>query len=123
MPSRVLDGCRVLVMEDEYILAEDLRADLDYAGAVVLGPFGKLSQAMECITAEKNIDGAILDVNLGGEKVYPAADTLLERRVPVMFVTGCDASAIPPRFNDVARFEKPVDMAEVTKVMGKLVTR
>ena len=121
MSSADLQGCRVLVVEDEYMLAEDLRSDLDEAGAIVLGPVGKLKQALDLIGAEERIDGAVLDVNLGGEKVYPVADQLIRRGVPIIFTTGYDASAIPACYSQIARCEKPVNINKVAAAIGKLI--
>jgi DNA-binding NtrC family response regulator len=121
MPEKTLQGCRVLIVEDEYMLARELRTELEDAQAVVLGPVGHLEPAMKLIGAEPHIDGAVLDINLGGEPVYPLADLLMERNVPVVFTTGYDASAIPPRYADVPRCEKPIDMSTVTKAIGRVI--
>lgn len=65
------------------------------------------------------IDGAILDVNLGGEKVFPAADLLTERGIPFVFTTGYDASAIPVKYAEITLCEKPVRLAEVCSAIGR----
>lgn len=67
MPDRTLRDCRVLVVEDEYMLADELEMELADAGAAVLGPVGAIEDAIAIIEAEAEIDGAILDANLGGE--------------------------------------------------------
>ena len=103
MAERTLQNCRILVVEDEYMLADELRTELADAGAVVLGPVGSLEEAVNLISEEQDVDGAILDVNLRGEKVYPAADQFLERGTSFVFATGYDQSAIPSRFEHVVR--------------------
>ena len=103
------------------MLADDLCTALEEAGAVVLGPVGHLEHALALIAAENQIDGAVLDVNLGGEKVFAAADRLIERRVPIVFTTGYDQLAIPNRYNQIARCEKPFDTARVAQAIGKAI--
>ncbi|MCL9997946.1 MAG: response regulator [Erythrobacter sp.] len=119
MIDRTLRDCRILVVEDEYLLADELQTDLADAAAIVIGPLGTLDQAFELIKAGGKIDGAILDVNLCGELVYPAADLLLERAVPFVFATGYDDSVIPSRFAGVARCPKPVNIRQITQALGR----
>lgn len=108
MSSFSLSGRRILVVEDEYMLACDLQRELEDAGATVLGPVGRVDAAIDIIRLEVDINGAVVDVNLGGEMAYPVADLLIERGVPFVLTTGYDASALPPRFAAIARCEKPV---------------
>lgn len=112
---------RLLIVEDEFLLAEELRAELEDAAAIVLGPAGTLEEALGLIESEPRIDGAILDVNLGGQQAFPAADLLAERGVPFVFTTGYDASILPSRFADVIRCEKPVNIARITRAMARLI--
>ncbi|MGF7152204.1 DNA-binding response OmpR family regulator [Sphingomonas zeicaulis] len=98
-------GKRVLIVEDEYYIACDLAHAFGEAGAEVVGPVSSLGQAVAVGAAP--LDLAILDINLAGEMVYPLADQLLARSVPIAFATGYDASAIPARYANVPRFEKP----------------
>lgn len=121
MPEVGLAGCRVLVIEDEFILAEELNVELNDAGAIVLGPVGYLEDAFDLIDAETRIDGAILDVNLGGEPVYPVADRLLARGVPMVFTTGYSSASIPERFAHVVRCEKPIVMSKVAEAMRRAI--
>lgn len=119
MTERTLRDSRVLVAEDEYLLASELQAALEEAGAFVIGPFASLGDATSAIERETSMDGAILDANLGGEMAFSAADLLLARRVPFIFTTGYDASAIPARFSGIVRCEKPVSMKKVTQAIGR----
>ncbi len=122
MPERTLKGCHILVVEDEYMLANELSRELDGAGAVVVGPAPSVERALDLIGTEARPDGAILDVSLGGERVDPVADVLLERGVPFLFVTGYDSLSLGPKFADIVRCEKPVDMRVVTKAIGRIVS-
>ena len=106
---------RILVVEDEYFLAQDMIQGLRAEGAEVVGPAGAVCDALDLIGATARIDAAVLDLNLRGELAYPVADALTERGVPFVFTTGYDQSYIPERYNGVARFEKPVRMADVAR--------
>lgn len=114
-----LDGRRILVVEDEFLLADDLAHSLRERGAVVLGPVRTVSEALALIQGEAALDAALLDVNLGREKVFAVADTLEARRVPFCFTTGYEPSSIPERFAAVLRFEKPLNADAVTQAIGE----
>ena len=89
-----LSGRRVLVVEDEMIVAwllQDMLADL---GCAVVGPAARVAQALAMIDAEA-IDAAVLDVNLNGQKSYPVADALAARGVPFVFSTGYETESLP----------------------------
>lgn len=102
---------RVLVVEDDYLVAMDLVRALERAGAQVIGPAPAVDAALSALDASP--DGAILDINLGGEMAFPVADALLERGVPFVFATGYDAQVIPPRFVHVKRCEKPMASEQI----------
>lgn len=121
MSERTLQDCHILVVEDEYMLADELSRELDEAGAVIVGPVPSVERALALLEVEAHLDGAILDVNLAGEKVDPVADILLDRQVPFLFVTGYDKLSFPPKFAGVVRCEKPVDIRAVTKAIGRIV--
>lgn len=120
MIHRTLRNCRVLVVEDEYLLADELQRELKRAGAVVLGPVPSVDLALNLLAREAVVDGAVLDVNLGGEHVYPVADALTDRAIPFVFVTGYDAQALPPRFAQSPRCEKPVKISAVQDAIGRV---
>lgn len=123
MAEHSLSGCRVLVVEDEYFLADDLRTALEDAGATVLGPVANVADAAALANAAGDFDGAILDVNLGGELVFGLADLLRERQVPFILATGYDESFIPERFADVPRCDKPLNMHRIAAAIGKSIHR
>ena len=111
---------RVLVVEDEYFVADDIARALGRLGIDVVGPVADASTAIELVEVEE-IHGAVLDINLKGEKVYPVADALRVRGVPFGFATGYDRSVLPSGYRDVPRWEKPFDTeklaADVTLMM------
>jgi CheY-like chemotaxis protein len=98
----------VLVVEDEYLIAEDLREQLLSCGAEVLGPVTCVADALALLADGAAPTLAILDIGLGSDTVYPVADALRTRGIPFVFVTGYDASAIPESYKDVPRTEKPL---------------
>jgi len=98
----------VLLVEDEptvSIMLADLIAGFGHA---VDGPHNKFSDAMRAASANE-LSAAVLDVNVGGQKVYPLADLLARRRIPFVFVTGYSADSIDRRFAHVPVLQKPVD--------------
>ena len=111
-------GRRILVIEDEYMLADELRSELEREGAVVIGPAGRLDTAFQLLESEDRIDLAILDVNLGGDDVFPVAETLERRKVPFVFTTGYDASTVPTKFSNVPICNKPVDMRKLRELLA-----
>jgi DNA-binding response OmpR family regulator len=102
-----LKGLRILVVEDEFLLALEVEATLISFGCFVAGPFAKLAKAMDAARITP-LDGAVLDINLNGEMVYPLAEFLDTRRVPFVFLTGYVASDIPERFRGFRRLQKPL---------------
>jgi CheY-like chemotaxis protein len=107
---------RVLVVEDEYLLAMDVSAWLEAAGAHVVGPASNVDAALE-VLEHAELDGAILDVNLRGEMVYPIADALTARGIPFVFTTGYDARSMPARFAFVKRCEKPTTPEAISRAL------
>ncbi len=108
-----LTGKRILIVEDEYFIAADLKRALAEAGVIVVGPAGTLASAQALV--DDDIDLALLDVNLDGEHSYPLANRLHERAVPFAFLTGYDQWALPPAYRDVPRLDKPFDLAHLIR--------
>lgn len=108
-PSRNLAGCRVLVVEDEFFIADDLHLALVGCGAEVLGPVPSCEDALEIIAVAQPLDFAVLDINLSGELAFPVADALAAAGIPFVFATGYEQMIVPERFRQVRRWEKPFD--------------
>ena len=108
---------RILVVEDEYMMADDLQYELEKAGAEVIGPVPSVADALRLLATEEVIDGAILDVNLRGEKAYPVADVLRERAIPFVLATGYETWSLPEAYKDVPRCEKPVDLRHLARTL------
>lgn len=112
-----LRGRRILVIEDDYIIASDLAYALEDRGAQVVGPAGSVHEALALIAGDNRLDAAVLDVNLGAERSFPIVDTLLDRGVPVILTTGYDVRAIPEAYVKLPRMEKPVDKLALTRTL------
>lgn len=113
-----LAGYRILVVEDEFLLAEDLRVQLIKAGAVVVGPVPSLAKALALLEGGVALDAAVLDVNLCGQKVFPLADLLQGLGVPCVFVTGYDRSMIPDAYAHIGICRKPASAREVAAALA-----
>lgn len=101
-----LQGLRVLVVEDEAaisLLLEDMLMDL---GCEIVGPAARLASALAMVEAE-TFDLAILDVNVAGEPIYPAAAALAQRGVPFVFSTGYGSAGIQEPYRDRPVLQKP----------------
>jgi PAS domain S-box-containing protein len=107
LPMRLATGNRLLLVEDEILVAMMMRDILTDLGFSVVGPFSRLSEAMVAAVHE-DIDAGIIDINLGGEFVYPVADVLAARKLPFVFVTGYGVESIDARFGYVPIVKKPV---------------
>ena len=116
-----LSGRRVLVVEDEMIVAwllEDMLADL---GCAVVGPAARVNQALAMLDAEA-IDAAVLDVNLNGQKSYPVAAALAARGGPFVFSTGYNKDSLPNSYQSFPVLQKPFDRLKLGDTLAKLLT-
>lgn len=113
-----LSGHKVLLVEDDYFIADAMRRMLLRTGAEVLGPVATVDRALALIAASSKIDVAVLDINLRDVMVFPVADALETRGVPFVFATGYEGTAIPARYAHVQRCEKPVGMAALANVLS-----
>ena len=108
---------RILVVQDQYMLAEDPQRDLERLGIVVIGPAPSATIALRLIAATPVLNGAILDIDLQGKPSFPVADVLRARGIPFVFTTSHEVSILPVAYRDVRRFVKPVDMQEVVRAV------
>ena len=101
-------GRRVLVVEDDFNVAEAMAFLLAAEGIEVLGPVPTLQATFDLLAVTEHLDGAVVDVNLRGELAYPVADALRRRGVPFVFTTGYDTSSVAREAPGVPCLEKPV---------------
>ena len=114
-----LSGARVLIVEDEFYLAAELKETLERAGGQVLGPCSRLDAVAREL--DRTVpDCAIVDINLGMGPSFDTAEKLQERGIPFVFLTGYDASSIPPQLGHVERFAKPVEMGSVLSAVRRI---
>lgn len=116
-----LSGRRILVVEDEYFIADDIGQALKQLGAEVVGPVPTLSEALRALDHGDSIDAAVLDINLRNEPSFPVADVLLSRGVPFVFATGYDSTTIPPGYDHIAHWAKPFDPKELVRALPGLL--
>jgi CheY-like chemotaxis protein len=119
----VLQDCRVLVVEDEYLIAADLAAVLGRAGATVVGPISTVAGGERMASGYAPLHGAVVDVSLHGEMAWPVADRLAARGVPFVFATGYNRACIPERFSNVPCFMKPIMMGQVIMTLVNQMRR
>lgn len=109
-----LAGKTVLIVEDEYLIAHDLKRSLERDGALVLGPAPTAARALALIHAATTLDAAVLDIKLDvGRDVYPVAEALRARGVPFVFATGYDRVNVRRDFATVPHFDKPFDLDKI----------
>ncbi|HLL59255.1 MAG TPA: response regulator [Allosphingosinicella sp.] len=113
-----LSALRILIVEDEYYVADDLARALEGLGATVLGPVATLEEA-ERLVAEGRFDCAVLDMNLRGEMAFPIADRLEAQGIPFVVASGYNSASLPDRFSAVPRVEKPYDPAQVVAILPR----
>ena len=121
--AKVLNGLRILVVEDNFLAAEVIRAALEDGGYTVVGPVGRVADGVRLAKAEA-LDAAVLDINLNGDRCFPIAETLRGRGVPFMFLTGYDGSSmIPAELQDTRRLGKPILERQLIDALGNLLAR
>jgi DNA-binding response OmpR family regulator len=116
-PQAELRGLRILLVEDNYLVAEHLRGVLSDHGCEVVGPVPRVESGLDLLRDDRKLDGAVLDINLNGELCFPIAKALETLAVPFLFLTGYDdKTVIPSEFQAVPFLGKPVDEAELVAV-------
>ena len=115
-----LKGRRVLVVEDEVLVATAIECEVAIAGAEVIGPAYTIDEALDLV--HEPIDIAILDINIGCHKVWPIAETLQARGIPYVFASAnaYGNDAIPEPFAEAPRFDKPVRMSAMLRTLSEL---
>jgi two-component SAPR family response regulator len=114
-----LSGRRILVVEDEFLLAMELEALLERRGCTVLGPVPSVGQALALLDGEPP-DVALLDVNLKGERATPVAAALIDRGVPFVLITGYSARQLSePELRTALRIDKPVTCRELGRAVAQ----
>lgn len=114
-----LRGARVLIVEDEYYIADDLRRELSAAGASVVGPVSTIEKAKDAIDLGA-FDCAVIDLNLHGESAVPVAERLMKEGRSFAIATGYGSDVVPDHLKGVPRIEKPFDPPALLRLVLSL---
>lgn len=108
-----LSGRRVLIVEDESLVAMLLEAVLDDLGCTVIGPESNIDDGLRVVTGGEQLDAALLDVNVAGQEVFPVAEALKARGIPFVFSTGYGESGLPNEWRGNPTVQKPFTDAAI----------
>jgi CheY-like chemotaxis protein len=111
-------GPRVLVVEDALLVADLIVEALEGLGCIIIGPVPRLAQGLALATTE-HLDGALLDVNLAGERCFPIAEALAARGIPFAVLTGYGDFGMPPEFRDAPWLVKPFSIARLVELVAR----
>ena len=123
MASSPLRDRRILVVEDEYLIAMSLQDALETAGSIVVGPAPSVDKALQTIDSESHIDAAVLDVNLGGALSYGVADKLIARKIPFVFTSGYEDNVLRSRYFGVKNCPKPYLFQAIEEALVEAMSR
>ena len=118
--GRPWHGGRVLVCDDNLLMAEVVAEFLRDCGLEPLGPVGQVETAMQ-MARERALDGAVLDINLNGKPCFPICAILSARRIPFIFLTGYPAAALPIEYRGVTLVSKPFEPNEMKEVLADML--
>lgn len=114
-----LSSRRILIVEDESLVAMLLETILEDMGCVTVGPISNIEDALTLLSGDEagTLDGALLDVNVAGREVFPVADVLKARGVPFVFSTGYGQGGLPDEWRNQATIQKPFTEAAVEQAL------
>jgi len=118
-PGQPLADERVMIVEDDFLLADDLRRKLALTGAQILGPFPTEGAALASF-AQRLPTLAVLDVNLGVGPSFDLARALIGRSIPILFLTGYDDYVFPDDLTGISRLQKPAEIGQVVSALSNL---
>lgn len=121
MTEPVAKGLRVLLVEDQMIVAMEIEDMLRELGCAVVGPVGTLELAVR-LAREEALDAAILDISLDGEKVFPVAEELQARRIPFIFATGYGQHTLPETWRGLPRLGKPFKRDQLKTLIATILS-
>ena len=119
--ARPLDGKRILVVEDEPLLAMDIAGQLEDAGATIVGPAATVASALAMIE-QYRVDAAFLDANLDGCPVDDVATALADAKIAFVFMSGYGRESLPTAFRDASLLPKPFNNGDFLDIAGKLAS-
>jgi FixJ family two-component response regulator len=110
-------GAKLMIVEDEFLIGEDLAHGPRKEGIDVLGPYNSIARAIEALSGNEPIGAAILDLNIRGRVAFDLAEKLNERNIPFIFYTGYDSVIIPEKFRQIGRVRKPAGWQEIKRAL------
>lgn len=116
--EKPLSHMRLLIVEDEYLVAMELADALEDLGADIAGVTGRLSEALEA--ADAVIDGALVDVQLGGDTSTALVEKLKAAGIPLILMTGYDSSVLPESMHQCPRIPKPFAPEQLERMTRKV---
>jgi DNA-binding response OmpR family regulator len=119
--SALLEGRKILIVEDEAPIALNLASAVQQAGGIVIGPVATVAAAHAAM-ADNRLDGALLDIRLRNETSFPLADVLAVLGIPFVFVSGLSSALMPYTHRERPLFDKPYESAEVIATLARLIT-
>ena len=123
MAGSPLRDRRILVVEDEYLIAMSLQDALENAGQSWWVRFRPSKRRFKTIDSEAQIDAAVLDVNLGGVLAYPVADKLIARKIPFVFTSGYEDNVLRTRYSQVKNCPKPYLFRAMEEALVEAMSR
>lgn len=115
--SNALAGRKVLVVEDESLVAMLLETILEDFGCTPVGPISTVDEGVRTAEAERELDVALLDVNVAGREVFPVAEALAKRGVPMVFSTGYGEAGLPDEWRGSPVLQKPFTESAVRQAL------
>ena len=116
-----LTGRRILVVEDESLVAMLLETILEDMGCTPVGPIATVDEALEVVAADPALDAALLDVNVAGREVFPVATALKARNVPFVFSTGYGEGGLPDEWRAQPTIQKPFTENPIRAALFKAI--
>lgn len=110
---------RILVVEDDLLIAMDVANLVRECGCAVIGPVGRLEKGLG-IAEQTELDGGVLDIHLGSRQVWPLAELLDERRLPFVLLSGYNRADMPERFRKAPLVSKPVTFATLRDALVEI---
>lgn len=120
--TNALQGRRVLVIEDESLVAMLLETILEDMGCAVVGPESNIDDGLTAATTEGGLDAALLDVNVAGREVFPVAEALKARGVPFVFSTGYGEAGLPEHWRGYPTIQKPFTEGAIRDALMKAMS-
>jgi CheY-like chemotaxis protein len=112
-----LEGRRVLIVEDEALVAMLLETILEDMGCTPVGPVGTVAEGLDMVAGAGPFDSALLDVNLAGHQVFPVAQALRDRGIPFVFSTGYGEGGLPDEWRGLPTVQKPFSETAIREAL------